>query len=378
MEPNIEPQNGSHKGFYSVIIGFVVVCLVVGFGAWTLIKQGGSSPFGATDQQMGGEQRGLDATDLKVQAAYDKIATELSLAPGDPILTEALETFREVAMDESVQPIQRARALNGMNYAYTQSNFDADAIYNVVFSRPPFDQYYTAADTTTPDPLHPRSGQRVEAVEKGLAELSELSVSLFPNHYAIARLGMANLFAYQRAVARNGGKELPELKRQRAEEMRTLAESYEVLPDIATLSYTPTLMTHIMFAQASVLAFVAAALDDDSYWAKSEAAFAQVIGYGEKYPTNEIDSLRVINGTLLARIFYASHFWKVYKDSDPERVRSVLRPLTDENAVRYTVVYNQYLPGHRNAQVSPFTVLREIAGGMPELKTFLQGRGWTF
>src|SRR5581483_5972618 len=89
-------------------------------------------------------------------------------------------------------------------------------------------------------------------------------------------------------------------------------------------------------------------------------------------------SLAVVDETALARIFYASYYWQHYKTTNPSKIENELLPLTTEPAVKQTDVYLAYLPSHKNASVPPFTRLRAIAKVMPQLKTFLEGAGWTF
>ena len=294
-------------------------------------------------------------------------------------MLSSVATLRDIAADENNTNLERAQALNGINYAYTQSNFDAADIANIVFSQPPFSAYYTAPTTQSVDPLHPESGPNVAAVEAGLVKLNELSNSLVPNHYAITRMELADIFSYQRDSVNESASQAAALETQQADKIKDLVAAFNALPPLASLkSYSASMTIQIMFAHASALAFVGHAEHDKTYLTNGEAAFQQTISFGDSYQKSNPDSLLVQDQTLLARIFYATYYWKEYQKTDPQRIEAVLEPLTDVSSVQNTAVYTSYLPTHKDANVGPFTTLRLVAAVMPELKTFLQGLGWKF
>jgi hypothetical protein len=319
-----------------------------------------------------------DPIKLRILDAYKEI-TNGGLTPGNQNFLEALAIFRDIAADESNAPGHRAQALNGINYAYTQSNFSATDLKNVVFSTPPFSQYFEKTKAVAADPLHPESGPDVADVEAALVKLNQLSNSLMPNHYAIGRMEVAEVFAYQRAAAKVVTREQKtKLMRQSAENAKPLVEAFEALEPLNSQNYAMPMRMQIMFAHASTLAFIGYAQNDRTYHDRGEVAFQETIQQDGAYPTTNIDSTAALNQTLLARIFYISYYWKRYKDSDPKRIQDVARPLMDVDRIQKTDFYSEYLPTHKAATVAPFATLREVAKTMPELKTFLQGRGWKF
>lgn len=320
----------------------------------------------------------LEEMKTDIASAYDTIAI-INSTTDTVRVTNALKTLRDIAANDQNPPLERAAALNGINFAYTESSFDANLIKEVVFSEPPFSMYYTPSAASGVDPLHPESGADVQAVEAALVKLNELSNALLPNHYALSRMAIAQVFAYQRAAVGKTQAERAELFTSHANTIKNLIAAYDALPPLLQMEPMSDVMKmQIMFVYGSVLEFVGQALDDSSYINRGEQVFIDTIRYGEAYPAGNFDSLRMVNSTLLARIFYASHYWKYYRTSEPEKIRAVLRPLTDVEKVKNTTVHTEYLPTHKEAKVAPFTVLRAVAQGMPELKTYLEGRGWTF
>jgi hypothetical protein len=322
--------------------------------------------------------RSSTTTTSQIAEAYALLYSDATFEQGNLNLLQALQTFRSVAADESQPNFTRSQALNGINYAYTRTNFDADDIYNVVFSRPPFSAYYAAPAANVIDPLHPGSGGRVEAVENAIFKLNQFSNALFPNHYAIVRMEMGEVFQSQREGARDPST-ATESRIAHAKKIEDLIKAYDALPDIDTMaSYSTPMRMQILFAHASALAFAGRALGNPQYGDKGEELFFKDIAIGESYPKDRTDSSYILNESLLARIFYAVHYWGRYQGEEQDKVKDVLRPLTDVAAVKGTTVYTEYLPSHKAATVSPFSTLRVIAADMPELKTFLQGLGWKF
>lgn len=366
------------KYIYTGLIIFVAVCAVFGlyFGYQMYLLK--TSPAEQGAYTTSGSLNRLSTTTEEISNAYSILYNDISFTSGSPSLLQALKDFHDLAADETQSNLTRSQALNGINYAYTKTNFDADDVYAAVFSEPPFSEYYTAPAADAVDPLHPESGGRVEAVEKALVKLNQLSNALYPNHYAIVRMEVAEIFSYQREVARNPSQE-KEAREAHATRIKDLIAAYDALPPLSSYSsYSLLMRIQILFGHAGANAFVGKAFSDTAYLDRGEQLFKEDIEIGEAYPTDRIDSAAVLNETSLARIFYASHYWGRYKTSDPQRVISVLRPMVLNEKVKETTVYKQYLPTHKNSSVTPFSVLREIAQTMPELKTFLQGAGWKF
>ncbi len=310
--------------------------------------------------------------------AYNDIATTLDFAEGDENLVAALTSFRDIAANEQNSNQDRARALNGINYAYTQSDYSADDVYNIVFSKAPFNAYYKEPAAVAVDPLHPEAGNRVQAVEEALLKLNELSNSLTVSHYAIVRLEINNVFAYQRASSRAPAADQDRIRKEYAEKIKTLVAQYDTLPAIETVEdYRMPMRIQILFAHASALSWVGNNLNDSEYIRKGEQNFIETMRLADSFPQTGKSSGGVRNQGLLARIFYASYHWRHYKTTDPDYMKEIVRPLMTEEA-KNTAVYAAYLPEHKDAKVPPYTVLREIAAQMPEFKTFLEGRGWKF
>ncbi len=372
---NIKINMNSNKYFSVAIEVLAVLVILACFGGYFIYQK--IRTMGAAT----GNQAATVVTEQKVAVAYNDIEHKLQYAQEDPSLVSALTAFREIAADTNNSPIVRARALNGINYAYTQSNFDAEDVQKVVFSTPPFSAYYTAPSQVTVDPLHPESGSEVAAVESALVKLNELSNSLIPNHYAISRMEVANIFAYQRDVA---GETSTSTKQQIGQtyalKQKQLIAAYDALGGLGAekSEYSLSMYIQIMFAHAGSVSFVGTTLEDKDYLARGEKEFNDVIALGDAYPRTSANAVAIRNQTLLARIFYISFYWKEYKVSNPQKMKDVIRPLTDLSVVQGTTVYKEYLPSHKDVKVPPFTVLRAMAKQMPELKTFLTGLGWVF
>jgi hypothetical protein len=314
-------------------------------------------------------------TDASIAQAY----TDLYSNSSTTNFTDALQTLVTIAADDKNTNAQRAEALNGINYAYTQSDFDAGTIRDVVFSKPPFSTYYSGSNASSTDPLHPTSGPDVAAVEAALVKLNELSNALIPNHYALSRIEISMVFAFQRAAVGLPVAQQKSLKAQYGKQMEPVAAAYDALAPLDSSSAYPLSMRlQIMFAHASALAFIGQAENDPTYLDRGEALFQQTIQLGDSYTAANPNSTPVLNQTLLARIFYAAYYWGRYKTSNPALIENVLLPLTDVATIQNTTVYKTYLPSNKNTNVGPFTILRAIALQMPALKTFLQGEGWKF
>lgn len=314
-------------------------------------------------------------TAKKVSDAYAKLAS-LNFTDGDQNLATSLQTLRDIAADTANSNIQRARALNGIYNGYTASNFDADALRSIVFSQPPFSAYYVAAATST-DPLRPMQGMDVGGIESALYKLLVLSNTLYPNHYAIARLQIGDVFSYQRDLTRTPSAQRDALKLQYAQKIKDLNSAYEALPIEALDSYGPSIKMQIMYLHADALQFVGSAYNDKTYLDRGEADLQAVIRFGETYPTTSADYPQVRTQLMYARIFYASHYWEYYRETDPDHIKNMLRPLLDK-ANQVSPVYTKYLPMYKESRNEPARSLRSIAAQMPELKTYLEELGWKF
>ncbi len=317
-------------------------------------------------------------SDEQTEAVIADSYTKLAVGADKVDLGGSLDTFLAIATDETRQPHDRAVALNGINYAYTQSNFDASTVYEKVFSKPPYNTFYTPP-VSEYDPLHPEEGGIAGSVEAALVKLNELSNQLSSSHYAISRMEVGSIFAYQRAnqkAATNTARE--DIRAAYGNRVKALIAQYDTLgPLESETEYSLPMRMQIMLAHAGALSFVGRALRDRDYTIKGEDLFADLIKLGgTSYETSEKSS--VLNMELLGRIFYASYHWQWYKDSNPDKIRNTLRPLTYAERNQLTTVHQQYLPSLANSTVPPATVLREIAETMPELKAYLQTRGWIF
>lgn len=320
------------------------------------------------------------ATQAQIADGFRTVKAQPTFAENDQNLQRALQGFVTIAADENNLASQRAQALNGIYYAYTASNSDAKAIRDTVFSHPYFASYYVASSSrSSVDPVRPESGAMVEPVELALAKILALSNELSPNHYAVSRLETAELFAYDRAVARIPVSKRQSIKEEYAAKVKNLIATYDSLPPLDSQdNYLPAMRMQVMYLHASALEFVGEALNDQAYVDRGSALYEKIFQMGASYPRTNEAARGVLNQTLFARIFYATHYWRHYKDTEPSRIKDALRPLLDEEANKGLSVYEQYLPSRKNANSGPSWVLRDIAKQMPELKTFLAGRGWKF
>ncbi len=367
------PAPAAPRHFRGVYIGIVLFVLVAAAAGGYVFLKIGKMQSAVDHNQM------IATTSPDIVASYRTLGGDLTRSPGDAHLANALETFRTIAADETKSNLERAQALNGINYAYTQSDFDAKTIYDVVFSRPPFSAFYVAATSTKRDIIHPESGTDVQALENALFKLNTLSNALYPNRYAITRMEINTVFEAARETAGETKAQRKASQVSYANQVKTLIEAYDALPAIENDSaYALPMRMQIMYAHAGAIAYVGRILDDASYMQKSEALFRDVIALGDAYPTTNVDSLRILNETLLARIFYATHFWPVYQQSDVNHIKEILQPLLDVERIKETTVYKDFIPSHKDATSATFRTLRLIAAKIPEVKTFLISLGWKF
>jgi len=358
-----------YKNTYKTLGTLVVIILIGAGGVWYYENKVAVVPSVVPTQQ----------TRAVITASYAKL-----YQPAQPTAFSAgLQQLRDIAADDQSTPVARMQALNGINFAYTQSTFDADTIYNIVFSSPPFAQLYDSSLETTVDILHPEAGGKVPAVEAALVKLNEISNSLIPNHYAISRMEVAQIFAFERATATTSAAETATLRTQYADQIQSLVAAYNALPALQSspqYTYSTPMEVQILYAQGSTMAFLGRTYKQkNGDFKQGEALFQQALQIETNYPTTAVDYGSVLDESLLARIFYAVYYWTRYDTAGNDKyIEDVIRPLTDVQTVQNTAVYKSYLPTHKTAQVEPFTTLRAIAAKMPELKTFLQGEGWTF
>jgi hypothetical protein len=320
----------------------------------------------------------------EVWNAYTNLGPVADEAAGERV-EDALVTMASIAADTTRTYADRSWALNGINFAYTESSFDAERIREVVFSKPPFDVYYTPTDGGDRDVMHPESKGDLQALENALVKLNLLSNTLMPNHYAISRMEVNAIFAFQRASVGLGASAKAEMAKETALKLVPLIESYSVLLpiDARPERYPIGMRMQTMFAHASSLTFAGTHLKNQAYLDKGEALYNETIQLGEAElmkpaeGTVAPDYDQVRNKMLFARMFYAARFWAFYKDNDPEKIRGILHPLTSADN-KETNFYKNYLPSHKDSKITPFPELREIAATMPELKEYLEGAGWKF
>ncbi len=315
----------------------------------------------------------------KVFSGVNDISDKIVVAENDPDVVHALTTFRDIAADESNTPVDRARALNAINYAYQSTDFDANTIYQVVFTTAPFSAYYTAgASASGADLLHPERTANTAAVEAALQKLTELSFSLAPTHYALVRQEIFNLFSYQREAATAPKAQQAAVTKKYADKILPLVQAYNALPPIQDdQSYRMPMRLQTMFGHAGVLSWLGTHNQGEQYRQQGEQLFKDTIALGDSYTKANSDKGQSHNMVLLARIFYVTYYWPQYKDKDPEYMKEVIRPLINDS--QGTMVDQTYLSGHKDAKnVPPFSSLREVSKEMPELKTYLQSKGWVF
>lgn len=352
-------------------IATALIAGVIGAGFWWIYY--GSQFTGQTAQDPS-EERLLDTYRLVTQTTTEDRPVSFA---------QALDDFRNIAADASYDPDIRARALNGINFIYTHSNYNARLIKEHIFEDGPFSQYFTPSATSSTDPLHPEEGTDVAAVEQALVRLNELSYSLFPTHYALLRMTVADMFAFQRASV---GASTASAKQALIDEYTRrvqgrLEEVAQLGPIETAQGYSAQLRMQLRLIEASATAFVGRHLSEgrQEYLDRGEALFQSAIASADAYSQMAPDVRAVRNEGLLARVYYASYYWSFYKDTDPERVKSVLRPLIAYYEVEpESGVYSRWLPSHAKSTVPPFSVLRDIALEMPELQAFLERLGWVF
>lgn len=373
MATKMPPPQPQRSGFRGVYIGLVLFVLIAAAaGGYVFYK------IGKMQTPVDHDRTIVATTTPEIVAAYRILGGSLTRQPGDPNLVKALETFRAIAADESKSNRERAQALNGINYAYTQSDFDAKTIYDVVFSKAPFNGFYVESTSTKPDIVHPQSGSNVQDLESALIKINTLSNALYPNHYAISRLERNLIFASARETDGLSVKKKREVQKEYAKKVQPLIEAYDAVSADDLDMYSTAMRLHTQYAHAGNIAFVGRTLDDDSLLQKGEKLFQETIALGDSYPKSNPNATRILNETLLARIFYATQYWSEYKTTDPNRIFNILKPLTDVEAIKATTVYKFYLPSHKEAKDPTFTILRQIAEKMPELKALFVSLGYKF
>lgn len=366
---NTSAHNISQKVYWALGV-FVLAAIAI--GAYFFYQIGAIQPGPLDTGNHASSSVGIRA---EIKEAYDNMAL-LNFTQNDPYLDMSLKTFREIASNPNNPVVERVQALNGINFAYVASNFNAIALYNEIFSQPPFSQYYTASTNTVPDPAHPGIQGDTAGIDAAIVKLNEYSNALMPNHYAIARMEVAQLFEYSRAASRNEAA-AASLQQEYATKLKQLIAAYDALPSIESAGYDTALMMQLMYLHANAQAFVGRALDDSTYLDKGEALYTHVIDLGEELLEDQPNNRWIKNQVEFARMFYASSYWFKYKTSDPERIRSVLRDLANDYDGTIPV-YSRYLPTHADGTVPPATTLRAVAEQVPELKTLLQNLGWKF
>lgn len=315
----------------------------------------------------------------QISNSFSTVKTKLTYAENDPNLESALRTFTEIAADETNVATQRVQALNGIYYAYTASNGNANLVADVVFSNPYFATLYVASSSVVADPVRPESGENVEAVETALKKLLAVSNALSPNHYALARMATAELFDYDRAVSRAPKADRAGITTEYAKRVESLNAAYDALPPLDTQTdYFPAMRIQVMYLHASALEFVGDALNNQQYLDRGDVLYQKIFSVGEAYPSGNNDARGVQNQILFARIFYAAHYWSHFKASNPTHIKEALLPLLNEENNKGLSAYEYYLPSRMSGKTGITSALRDIAKQMPELKAFLQGRGWKF
>jgi hypothetical protein len=314
--------------------------------------------------------------DFQIKGAYDNMRY-LSFEPFDINLVSSLETLRDIAADTSVPVIQRVKALNGINFAYVASNFDAATVYDVVFSKPPFSAYYVPSGTST-DPIHPNALGDTRALDRAMVKLNEFSNSLFPNHYALARMQVAQVFEYGRDVAANPSQKAI-LRQQYAVRLKQLTEAYDALPNLEDQEGYPFhLMLQLMYLQASSLSFIGRVESDESYLNRGEQLYLHVIQIAGDSLRSDPTNLWVKNQLEFARMFYVVNYWYVHERAGTQEL---LIAIADQLADDYDPelpLYSQYIPAHANGTAEPSVTLRVIADSSSKLKTVLEQSGWEF
>jgi hypothetical protein len=366
---NTPTQNISPKMYWALGV-CVLVALLIGAFFFYQIRA-----FKPDSTDLGTSATSTIGLDAQIKEAYDNM-NRLNFTNNDPYLDMSLKTFRDIASNPSNPVLERVQALNGINFAYVASNFNAVALYNNIFSQLPFSQYYTASTSTAPDPAHPNIQGDTEGVDAAIVKLNEYSNALMPNHYAIARMEVAQLFEYSRAASK-GGAATTSLQQEYAAKLKQLIAAYDALPSIESAGYDTALMMQLMYLHANAQAFVGGVLNDAAYLDKGEALYTHVIDLGENLLKSQPNNRWIKNQVEFARMFYASSYWLKYKASNPEKIRAVLRDLASDYDGTIPL-YSQYLPTHADGTVQPATTLRDVAQQVPELKALLVKVGWKF
>ena len=316
------------------------------------------------------------ALDTQIGQAYDNMQN-LTFKPADENLASSLETLRDIAADTDSPVEQRVKALNGINFAYVASNFDAATVYEVVFSKPPFSASYIASASSS-DPVHPNAFGDTAAVDSAIIKLNAYSNSLLPNHYAIARMEVAKVFEYERAVSVNPTQKIA-LKKAYAEQLKQLTKAYDALPDIESQGAYPThLMLQLMYLQASSLSFIGSAEADQTYLDNGEKLYLHAIGLGADSLKSDPTNMWVKNSLNFARMFYVVNYWYPHKKAGSlQSLITVADALADDYDANVPL-YSQYIPAHRDGKVEPSTTLRVISKKSTKLKSLLESSGWKF
>lgn len=349
---------------------FVFAALLIGLFFFYQIQA-----FKPDEGDMMGNATSTRSVSAQIKEAYDNMG-RLNFTQDDPYLKASLETFRDIASNESNSVLERVQALNGINFAYVASNFNAVTLYNEIFSQQPFSQYYTPSTNTGFDPAHPGTDGDTVGIDTAIIKLNEYSNTLMPNHYAIARMEVAQLFEYSRAASKKGA-DTASLQKEYAAKLKQLIAAYDALPAVESLGYDTPLMMQLMYLHASAQRFVGKALDDSAYLDKGEALYMHVIDFGTNLLKTDPNNRWIKNQVEFARMFYASNYWFKYKKSNPEKIRTVLREFAKDYDGTIPV-YSQYLPAHATGTVEPSTTLRTVAQQVPELKALLVKVGWKF
>lgn len=346
-----------------ICVGVVILIAMVAFYFFYFVRK-------APQQEVP-----VSVLNTQIKQAYDAMGN-LTFKPNDPNLISSLETLRDIAADANNPVAQRVQALNGINFDYVASNFDAATVYNVVFSKPPFSAYYVPSASSS-DPVHPNAAGDTAAVDNAIVKLNEYSNSLRPNHYAIARMEVAKIFEYERAVAADP-EQKDTLKRTYAEQLKQLTQSYDALPNIETQGYPFPLMLQLMYLHASSLSFIGRAEADQTYLDRGEKLYQHVIDLASNSLQSDPTNVWVENQLAFARMFYIVNYW--YVDTDAGTVQSLIAvadALADDYNARVPL-YSQYIPAHKNGTAEPSGTLRVIAESSPKLKALLEHSGWKF
>ena len=347
---------------------------VIGAGAVLLIAM--SAGYYFLFAHNSSSQESLATLDSQIKQAYDNMG-KLTFKPGDASLGSSLKTLRDIAADENTPVVEKIQALNGINFAYAASNFDAATVYDVVFSKPPFSDYYVPSASSS-DPVHPNAHGDTKAVDAAMIKLNAYSNSLLPNHYALARMEVGKVFEYERAVSENPAQK-DALRHTYAEQLKELTRAYDALPDIETKGNYPfPLMLQLMYLQASSLSFIGSTEADQAYLDRGEQLYLHVLSLASDTLKSDPTNLWIKNQLEFARMFYLMNYWNYHKNTDSlQPLIAVADALADDYDANLPL-YSQYIPAHKNGSVEPSKTLRVAAESSPKLKALLEHAGWQF